>query len=191
MKTVTCYLKISSLKEGENYKYLGIFEAEDINTKKMKENVKGFRRTRKVLKSKPNSSNLFKDINTRAVSLFRYSAAFIDWTKEEISEIDRRTRKLLIMHKTHHANDDVQRLHIKRKEGGRRLISIEEGVEDAIARTQHYAQNSQERLIFAAWRSSGEQEIKEPPKITKQKRQTKRIKVSMASSSGILKIPLT
>ena len=63
MKTVTCYLKISSLKEGENYKYLRIFEAEDINTKKMKENVKGFRRTRKVLKSKPNNSNLFEDIN--------------------------------------------------------------------------------------------------------------------------------
>ena len=43
-------LKISSFKEGENYKYLRILEAEDINTKKMKEKVKGVhRRTRKVL----------------------------------------------------------------------------------------------------------------------------------------------
>ena len=33
-------LKISTLKEGKNYKYLGILEAEDINTKKMKEKVK-------------------------------------------------------------------------------------------------------------------------------------------------------
>ena len=32
-------LKISALKEGKNCKYLGILEAEDINTKKMKEKV--------------------------------------------------------------------------------------------------------------------------------------------------------
>ena len=30
-------LKISSIKEGENYRYLGILETEDINTKKIKE----------------------------------------------------------------------------------------------------------------------------------------------------------
>ena len=63
-------LKIFSLKEGENYKYLGILEAKDINTKKMNENVKAeyLRRTRKVLNSKFYSGNLFKAINTRAVS---------------------------------------------------------------------------------------------------------------------------
>ena len=63
-------LKIFSLKEGENYKYLGILEAKDINTKKMNENFKAeyLRRTRKVLNSKFNSGNLFKTINTRAVS---------------------------------------------------------------------------------------------------------------------------
>ena len=58
--------KISSLKEGENYKYLGIVEAEDINTKKMKEKVKAeyLRCTRKVLKSKLNSGNIFKAITS-------------------------------------------------------------------------------------------------------------------------------
>ena len=33
-------VKVSSLKQGENYKYLGILEAEDINTKKMKKKSK-------------------------------------------------------------------------------------------------------------------------------------------------------
>ena len=58
-------LKIFSLKEGENCKYLGIFEAEDINTKKMKGKIKAeyLRRTRKVLESKLNGRNLFKAIN--------------------------------------------------------------------------------------------------------------------------------
>ena len=55
-------LKISSLKEGESYKYFGTLEAEDINTKKTKEKVETeyLRRTRKILESKLNSGNLFK-----------------------------------------------------------------------------------------------------------------------------------
>ena len=139
-------LKISSLKEGENYKYLGILQAEDISTEKIKGKVKAeyLRRTRKVLESKLKSGNLFKAISTWGVSLFRYSDAFMDRKKEEISEIDRRTRKLLTMRKAHHPKDDVQRLYIKRKEGGRGLISIEEYVEDAIAGLHQYIQNNQE-----------------------------------------------
>ena len=94
---------MSSLKERENDSYLEILEAEDINIKNMKEKVKAehLSRTRKVLESKLKSGNLLKAINTWAVSDLHYSSAFIDWSKEEISEIDR-TRKLLTMHKAHH-----------------------------------------------------------------------------------------
>ena len=101
-----------------------------MNTKKMKEKVKAeyLRRTRNVLESKLNSGYLFKAINTWAVSSFHYFTEFIDWKQAEISEIDRRTHKLLTMHKTHHPKDDEQRLQIKIKEGGRGLISIEECV---------------------------------------------------------------
>ena len=55
------------------------------------------------------------------------------------------------MHKAHHPKDSVDRLYIKRKDGGRGLISIEECVEDAITGLYHDLQNSQERLISAAW----------------------------------------
>ena len=100
------------------------------------------------------------------------------------------------MHKLHRLKDDVHRLYIKKKEGGRGLINIDEGVEDTIAGLHHYVQNSQERLIFAAWRSLGEQQVIESPKVTKQRRQTKRkqdgrIKDSITSSSEILRISLT
>ena len=78
------------------------------------------------------------------------------------------------MHKLHHTKDDVHRLYIKRKEGGRGLSNTDECVEDTIAGLHHYVQNSQERFIFAAWRSLGEQQVTEPPKVTKQRRQTKR-----------------
>ena len=52
------------------------------------------RRLRKVLKSKLNAENLVSGANTWAVSLLRYSAAFISWRKSKLQVIDRNTRQL-------------------------------------------------------------------------------------------------
>ena len=74
---------IKSLQEGESesYKYLGILEADKFLEEKMKLNVSKeyIRRLRKVLKSKLNGGNLVRGVNTWAVSLLRYSAAFVRW----------------------------------------------------------------------------------------------------------------
>ena len=74
---------IKSLQEGENYKYLGILESDKLLEEKMKLNVlkEYIRRLRKVLKSKLNGGNLVRRVNTWAVSLLRYSAAFVSWRK--------------------------------------------------------------------------------------------------------------
>ena len=74
---------IKSLQEGESYKYLGILEADKFLEEKMNLNVsKEFiRRIRKVLKSKLNGGNLVHVVNTWAVSLLRYSAAFVSGGK--------------------------------------------------------------------------------------------------------------
>ena len=51
---------------------------------------KGYiRRLRKVLKSKLNGRNLVRGVNTWAVSLLRYSAAFVSWRKSELEAIDK------------------------------------------------------------------------------------------------------
>ena len=70
---------IQSLQEGESYKYLGILEADKFLEEKMKLNVlkEYIRRLRKVLKSKLNGGNLVRGVNAWAVSLLRYSAAFV------------------------------------------------------------------------------------------------------------------
>ena len=87
---------IKSLQEGESYKYLGILEADKFLEEKMKLNVSKeyIRRLRKVLKLKLNGGNLVGGVNTWAVSLLRYSAAFVSWRKSELQAIDRKTRKL-------------------------------------------------------------------------------------------------
>ena len=44
--------------------------------------------------------NSYKRNNTWAVLLLRYSGSFLKWTKDELKEMDQRTRKLMTMHKT-------------------------------------------------------------------------------------------
>ena len=82
---------IKSLQEGDSYKYLGIFEADKFLEEKMKLNVlkEYIRRLRKVLKSKSNEGNLVCGVNIWAVSLLRYSAAFVSWRKSDLQAIDR------------------------------------------------------------------------------------------------------
>ena len=87
---------IKSLQEGESYKYLEILEADKFLEEKMKLNVSKeyIIRLIKVLKSKLSGRNLVRGVNTWAVSLLRYSVAFVSWRKSELQAINKRTRKL-------------------------------------------------------------------------------------------------
>ena len=53
------------------------------------------RRVRNILKSKLNGGNIISAINSRVVSIVRYGAGIVSWTKMELEELDRRTRKLM------------------------------------------------------------------------------------------------
>ena len=74
------------------------------------------RRTQKLLETKLFSRNLIKGINTWAVPLVRYSGHFLKGTREELKEMNQRTRKIMTMHKALHPRDDVDRLYVSRKE---------------------------------------------------------------------------
>ena len=62
------------------------------------------------------------------VAIFRYGAGIIDWKESELKSIDGKTRKMLTMYGAMHPKSDVDRLYIKRKEGGRGLSSVEYAV---------------------------------------------------------------
>ena len=55
----------------------------------------------------------------------------------------------MTMHKALHSRDDVDRLYVPKKEGGRRLASIENSVDASIQRLEVYIQKRGERLIRA------------------------------------------
>ena len=65
-------------------------------------------------------------------NLIRYSGPFLKLTRDELKQLDQRTRKLMTMHKALHPRDDVDRLYISRKEEERGLTSIEDSVHASI-----------------------------------------------------------
>ena len=141
--------KIRSLDDQEGYKYLGILQFDDIKHREMKEKLKKeyVRRVRKILKSHLNGGNVIQAINARAVSIIRYSAGILDWTKLELQELDRQTRKLLNIYRALHPQADVDRLYWKRAEGGRGLLSVEECVKIEQTNIGYYIYNSSEMLL--------------------------------------------
>ena len=96
---------------------------------------------RKILETKLNGGNIITGVNTWVISLLRYSAAFLDWTRAELEQMDRRTRKLMTMHQAVNPKSEVARIYLSRKEGGRGLISVEDTVKLAILGLERYVFN--------------------------------------------------
>ena len=139
---------IKTVDEEEGYKYLGVLEVNGIMQKEMKELISKeyFRRLKKILKSKLNGTNIILAINSWAVSLVRYGAGIIEWTKEELLNMDRKTRKKLTMYGGFHPKSNVNRLYLSRNDGGRGLISIEDCVHGEMNGFAFYVKNKQEAL---------------------------------------------
>ena len=112
------------------YTYLGILELDEIKEHEMKNKVTAEykRRLRLILKSKLNGTNKIQATNTWAVALLRYGAGIINWKVGELKRMDRTmtfTVWTLTVYGGLHPKSDIDRLYLKRKHGGRGLISIE------------------------------------------------------------------
>ena len=102
------------------------------------------------MKTHLNGKNLFLALNTWAISVIRYSAAFSDWTKEEAKELDPWIKKQLIAGRALHLKSNVIRIYIKCRYGGRGLISVEECCAAELRSIDFYLANSEEELLKVA-----------------------------------------
>ena len=132
-------------------KSLEILEADTIKQVNVKEKIKKdyLMKSGKLLETKLYSKNLIKGINTWAVLLGRYYGPFLKWTRKELKQMDQRTRKIMIMHKVLHPRNDIDRLYVSRKEGGRGLARTEDIVDAFIQRLKDYTEKRRRRLITA------------------------------------------
>ncbi len=135
--------------EKEGYTYLGIVELDKIKENEIKEKIirEYKRRLRLILKSKLHGRNKITAMNTWAVAIFRYGAGILDWKGSELQSLDRTTRKTMTMYGAFHPKSDVDRLYLKRHEGGRGLIGIEHCVRGEENSLGLYVLNSAEKLI--------------------------------------------
>ena len=111
-----------------------------------------FRRVRKILKSKLNGGNMVEAINCRAVTVVRYAAGIVEWTKEKLQIMDRKPRKLMTLHHALHPQADVDSLYFKRAEGGRGLMSVEDSVNSEMNSLSQYVESCNGPLLEAVYK---------------------------------------
>ena len=81
--------------------------------------------------------------------VLRYTFGIINWRIEEIKKkIDRKTRKMLTMYKMHHPKADIDRLYVKRKEGGRGLVQVEAAYKAEIINIAEYLDTNYKEDLF-------------------------------------------
>ena len=141
--------------EEDGYKCVGILEADGVKHEQIKDQIKKecIRRVRNILKPKLNEVNIILAISSRAVSIVRYGVGIISWTKMELEELDRRTRKLIAMYVVHRLKADVDKLYLQRFQGGRGLLGLEDCVQVEVHSIEKHLSTSKEKILKEASRS--------------------------------------
>ena len=83
------------------------------------------------------------------MSLVRYSGPFLKWTKDELKQMDQRTRKLMTMHKALHPETTLTDYMYQEKMWVRGLASIEDSVDASIQRLEDYIEKLERGLVSA------------------------------------------
>ena len=81
------------------------------------------------------------------MTVFRYGAEILQWKERKLKDMDRKSRKAMTIDGVLQRKSDVDRLYIKKKEGGRVLISVESCVREEENSLGFYVANSEETLI--------------------------------------------
>ena len=120
-------VNIRELWVGETYKYLGLFEAEGLDSGGSKRMILEayLKRLSLIWKSYFSGPRKVRATNSFCVPLLSYAFRLIPWTKKEISQIDVKNRKLLTAAYSHHPRSAVERIYLPRSAGGVGLISVE------------------------------------------------------------------
>lgn len=90
------------------------------------------------MKSDLGSQNKLSAVGSVAVPVLEYSFGEVDWTIENIQELDRYAFNLLNMYGMVHPRVDVDRLYVSRENGKRGLRQLEAAYNVVIYRSAYY-----------------------------------------------------
>jgi len=64
------------------------------------------------------------------VPVIRYTAGIVDWTQQELDNLDHKTGKSMTANHALHLQSDVDKLYLPGKEDGRGLLQVRQTVEE-------------------------------------------------------------
>ena len=138
--------KIQTIKEGMTYKYLGVDENVSYNGSLNKDSIRSeyFKRVPKIWCSEISGYNQYIVHNAFPLPVLTPKFGILNWTKDEVKNMDIKTRQVLNMTGNFHCNSDVDRLYPSQREGSRGLKVIKEAYESLIISiNQHLHQSIQ------------------------------------------------
>ena len=146
-------LTIKLVKEGDCYRYLGVDENIEFVGPINKDGIlkEYTNRVWKIWTSKLSVYNKVTGYNSFAILIITPSVRVVNWTTDDIKQIDIKTRKILTITGNFHPNSDIDKLYVDRKSGGRGLCSIKIMFESRlVALRQHltYSKNRNEIMHY-------------------------------------------
>jgi hypothetical protein len=141
----------------DNYRYLGILQADKVLHEEVKEIAKKeyLRRVRAILRKGISAKNTTSSIQSFAMPILRYGFGVIRWTQGELRAIDCKTRKILYKYKFHHPKSDIHRLYLSRSLGGRGLIGAMDCYRQECTKMANYINsNTQDDPLVAVVREA-------------------------------------
>ena len=122
--------KIRMLREKETYKYLGILEADTIKQVEMKE--KNYKRVSQESEKTTRNQTTWQKSHQRDKYLGCPPRKILGMILKEDEGITSTNAKLMTMNKDLLPRDDIDRLYVSRKEGGRGLTSIQDSIDASV-----------------------------------------------------------
>ncbi|KAI5731489.1 hypothetical protein M8J77_010820 [Diaphorina citri] len=136
--------KIDQMEDTEIYRYLGINQNIKIDHTKLKDDFMEIynKRLETVLKTKLNSINLIRAINSWVVGSLSYTYGLLKWSQTDLEALDRQTRTTMTKYRMHHPRACTERLYLPRRKGGRGLLNIQKLHNSQVTKLQKYFNRS-------------------------------------------------
>ena len=155
-------LIIKPLPIGDTYTYLGIDEniTYDGPMNKARITKEYLSRVKKIWSSELSDYNKVVAYNRFATPIITPTVGMIDWTVDDIEQLDINTRKVLSMTGNLHPNSDIDYIYVSRSNGGRGIKQIQTVYESRIiAVRQHLLRNNNRSSLIQYIINSEEQDI--------------------------------
>ena len=98
----------------------------------------------------------------------------IEWTQQELENIDKRTRKMMYLYDAIHPRADVDHLYVRKDEGGRGLMSILDTVRYEKPSMIEYIRNRDSKIMTTIQHYTGKQIEKNRQRFREKQRDVRR-----------------